>query len=155
MANFVADTLELQDPTNGYMGTISAGGLDSIPTVRGEDDIVPGASGRVTRTRVGDSLPVVIHMLVMGSGSTHDAIAESYLTRMTALKDVFDPTADPFTLTIHPTAKAVGGKVASGKTATIKVRCLRFVGPPAIGDEVREFDIECESVDSPPVWVIA
>ena len=155
MANFVADTLELQDLSAGYWGTISQGGLDSAPSVRGEDTIVPGLAGRIARDRVSDLLPIVVHMLVTGEGASHDAVRESYLSRMTALRAIFDPTADPFSLTIHPTARAVGGKIGTGETATLTVRFLRFTGPPAIGDEVREFDIECECVDSPPAWVIA
>ena len=157
MANLVADTLELQDwTTGGYWITISVGGLDAIPSVKGTDTIYPRKTGRRRRARKSDALPVTLHAVVTGTGSTHDAIRESYLARMTALRAIFDPeAAAPFSLTIHPTAKAVGGKVGTGQTATLNISVVRFTGPPAIGDEVREFDIECECVDSPPAWVIA
>jgi hypothetical protein len=154
VANLVADTLELQDLDAGYWVTISTGGLDASPTVRGVDTVIPGKSGRIARDRKADTLNIILHALVTGEGSTHAAIRVSYLSRMTALRAIFDPTADPFSLTIHPTAVAVGGKIGDSQTATLNVRFLRFTGPPAIGDEVREFDIECECVDSPPAWVI-
>lgn len=155
MANFVASSLELQDLSAGYWVTISVGGLDAVPIVRGEDTIIPGKSGRVARVRKADVLTITLHAFVTGTGSTHAAVRESYLSRMTALRAIFDPTADPFSLTIHPTAEAVGGKVGTGQTATLNVRFLRFTGPGSIADEAREFDIECECVDSPPAWVIA
>ena len=152
MPRLVADTLELQDLSAGYWFEITRGGLDSSFEVRGSDTIIPGKAGRQARDRTADSMPVVLHGIVFGISGD---MGESYLSRMTALKAVFDPTADPFTLTIHPDAAGVGGKLSSGQSATLNVRFLRFVGPPAAGDQVRTLDIECESIDSPPEWVIA
>lgn len=156
MANFVADgTLELQDQANGYNVTISVGGLDDVATVRGEDMVFPRKTGRTARDRKADFLTIIMPAKVWGDGATHALARASYLARMAALKAIFDPEALPFSLTIHPTAKAVGGKIADDETATLNVRFLRFTGLPAIGDTLREFDIECECIDSPPAWVIS
>ena len=152
MANLVADGTELQTVSGGYWFEISEGGLDSHPEVRGVDTIIPGRSGRVARDRVADSRTVILHGVCWGDGSTPRT---SYRTRMDTLRGIFSPTAAPFDLVIYPTARGVGGGLATGTTATLNVRFLRFTGPPAIGDSVRMLDIECECIDSPPNWVIA
>ena len=152
MPRLVASSLELQDVSAGYWFEITRGGLDSSFEVRGSDTIIPGKAGREARDRTADSMPVVLHGIVFG---TSGDMGVSYLAKMDALRAVFDPTAAPFTLTIHPDAVGVGGKVGAGETATLNVRFLRFVGPPAAGDKVRQLDIECECIDSPPEWVIS
>lgn len=149
MPRLVASTLELQDLNNGYWFEIREGGLDAVPTVRGEDTVIPGRSGQVARSRIADTLPVTLHGFVWGASGTQ------YRTRMAALRAIFSPTALPFSLTIHPDAVGNGGRVGTGTTATLNVRCLRFTGPAAVGDQVREFEIECVCIDSPPQWVIA
>ena len=149
MPRLVADTLELQDVDAGYYFEIRAGGLDDVPEVRGSDVVIPGKSGRATYSRVSDSMVVSLHGIVMGAGSGV-AAAESYRTRANALKAVFDPTADPFALTVHSPLEGL----PSGDTATLNVRFLRFV----VGEQGQHFrimDIECECVDSPPVWVVS
>lgn len=151
MPRLVAGGLELQDTTAGYWFEISQGGLDSSYEVRGSDTIIPGKAGREARDRTADSMPVVLHGIIFG---TTGDIGVSYLAKMDALKAVFDPTADPFPLTIHPDAAGVGGKLGVGETASLNIRFLRFVGPPAAGDQVRQLDIECECIDSPPEWVV-
>lgn len=150
----MASTLEMQDLTAGRWFEISAGGLDAASTVRGSDTVIPGKAGSVVRNRVSEALTVVLHGILFGDVGATSA-RESYRTRMAALKAIFDPTAVPFALTIYPDATGVGGGLAAATTATLNVRFLRFTGPPAIGDEVRQIDIECECVDSPPAWVIA
>lgn len=148
------ETVELQDISNGYWFEITQGGLDGIFDVRGSDTIIPGKDGREVRSRTADSMTVVLHGMVFGTPGGA-GVSGSYSARMAELKDVgFYPVTDPIPLTIHPDAVGVGGRVGAGETATLNVRFLRIVGPPAVGDQVRQFDIELECVDSPPEWVI-
>ena len=102
-------------------------GLDANPTVRGEDAVIPGLAGQVARTRIADTLAVTLHGIVWGTSGTE------YRTRMASLRAIFSPTVSPFSLTIHPDAVGNGGRVASGTTATLNVRFLRFTGPPRGG----------------------
>jgi hypothetical protein len=148
MARLLAESLELQDVASGYYFEIRAGGLDDVPSVRGSDTIIPGKAGREFRDRVADLMPVTLHGIVFGAASGADSAEESYRLRAAALKAVFDPTADPFPITIHAPLEGL----PSG-TATLNVRFLRFVVGHQ-GAYFRIMDIECECIDSPPEWVV-
>lgn len=151
MARLVADsTLELQDPTNGYYFEIREGGLDAHPSVRGVDSTVPGKPGQVVRNRVAHQRMVVLHGLVMGDPGMGTTAPESFRTRMDALKAIFDPTEDPFPLTIHAPLHGL----TTGSTASLNVRFVRFVSSD-FSEHFRLMDIECLCIDDPPDWVVA
>ena len=150
MSRIVAGGLEMQDIASGRWFEISVGGLDSSPEVRGSNVTIPGKTGQTHMAKVADSFPVTLHGIIFG-----DTAGTSYLDRMTVLRAVFDPTADPFNIVVHPDARGVGGRLGTGQTATITVEFLRFVGPPAVGDEVRVLDIECVCYSDPIGWQIA
>lgn len=151
MANIVADGLELQSLTNGCWFEITVGGLDASPTVRGENVTLPSKTGQTWMTKKADHMLVTLHGIVFGTGATPQA---DYLDKMDALKAVFDPLSEPFNIVVHPTAAGVGGRLTGAQTATITVEFLRFVGPPAVGDEVRVFDIECRCISDPIGWQV-
>lgn len=151
MARIVADGLELQDLAAGFWFEITHGGLDSSPVVRGENVVIPGKTGQTHMDKVADHWPVTLHGIVFGVGATP---RQDYLDNMYSLRAVFDPLADPFNIVVHPDAVGVGGGLVTGETATITVEFLRFVGPPALGDQVRSLDIECVCYSDPIGWVI-
>lgn len=152
MANIVAGGIEMQSITNGRWFGITVGGLDASPNVRGENVVLPSKTGQTYMPKVADTFPVTLHGVLFGTGATPKA---DYLDKMDALRAVFDPTGGTFDIVVHPTAVGVGGQLTTGQTATITVEFLRFVGPPAIGDEVREFDIECVCISDPIGWQVA
>jgi hypothetical protein len=145
-------SLELQDIANGYWFEISVGGLDGTFQVRGENVTLPGKTGQTYMTKVGSEWPVKLHGIVFGVTTTPRI---DYLTKVTALKAIFSPDAEPFTVVLHPDARGVGGQVGAGQTATMTVEFLRFIGPPALGDEIRTLDIECRCISDPLGWTIA
>lgn len=148
MSRIVADgTLELQDLTNGFWFEIVEGGLDAIAVVRGENVTIPAKDGQTVMTKVFDRMPVTLHGTVWGTSGT------SYLTKMDTIRAIFDPTAGELDIVVHPDATGVGGRVGTGEIATITVEFVRLVGPPAVGDQVRTFDLECVCYSDPPGWV--
>jgi hypothetical protein len=151
MSRIVAGGLEMQDITNGRWFGITVGGLDAVVVPRGENVVIPGKTGQIWMPKVADLMPVTLHGVVFGTNSTPRV---DYLDKMDAIRAVFDPLDAPFNIVVHPDAVGVGGKLATGETATITVEFLRFTGPPAVGDEVREFDIECQCISDPMGWVI-
>jgi hypothetical protein len=151
MSRIVAGGLEMQDITNGRWFGITVGGLDAVVVPRGENVVIPGKTGQIWMPKVADLMPVTLHGVVFGTNSTPRV---DYLDKMDAIRAVFDPLDQPFNIVVHPDAVGVGGKLATGETATITVEFLRFTGPPAVGDEVREFDIECQCISDPMGWVI-
>lgn len=151
MSRIVAGGIELQDITNGRWFGISVGGLDAVVVKRGENVTIPGKTGVTWMPKVGDSMPVTLHGMVWGTGGNPGT---DYLDKMDNLRTVFDPLDPPFNIVVHPDAVGVGGRLATGETATITVEFLRFTGPPAVGDQVREFDIECMCISDPLGWVI-
>ena len=148
MSRIVAGGLELQVLNGGYWFEITQGGLDASPIVRGENVTIPGKEGQTYMAKVADSLPVVLHGTVYGTSKA------DYLDKMDALRAVFDPAGGTFNIVVHPDASGVGGGVGTGETATITVEFVRLVGPPAVGDRVRTFDLECVCISDPPAWTV-
>ena len=153
MARFVAehasDSLELQNLTDRrYWGEIVVGGLDSRPTVRGTNTVVPGRPGQTYRPKRQHEFPLTIRLFVSGVSGT------PYLTVMDDLHEVFLLGAE-VDLTLHPDATGVGGRVPAGSIATTTVEVLRFTGLPAAGDEVRVVEIECAGITDPLGWTVA
>lgn len=152
MARFEAEngtTVELQNTSDvRYWAELPVGGLNARPTVRGENVTLPSAAGQTHMTKVEHDFPLRIHMQVGAvSGAT-------FLELMDDLHDVF-VVGEEVTLTLYPDARGVGGRVPIGSIATTTVEVQRFTGPPVVGDEMWEFDIECVGVSSPLGWTIA
>ena len=142
-------SIELQNVTDKrYWTEITVGGLDARATVRGENVTLPSAAGQVHMTKVEHEFPVTLHVTAGAvSGAT-------YLQVMDALHAVF-VIGEEVTLTLHPDAVGIGGRVPAGSLATTTVEVHRFTGPPALGDEVRTFDIECVGITDPLGWTVA
>lgn len=153
MPRVVADgSLELQDPDNGFDFVFVRGGLDDLPAVRGENVVLPSKPGQTWMPKVEDSMLVTLSGVV--SGTPGAGARESYLSRMTTLRAIFNPSAEPFPIVVYPDAEGVGGRLAAGETATILVEFLRFTGLPAMADRWRELEIECRCISDPPTWTI-
>lgn len=151
MSSLTVGGLELRDLSAGYWFEIINGGPDDIATVRGTDDIVPGASGRASGAWAKDVRTLRLHGIVAGEATESVTAAESFRTRMDALVAKMDPTA-----LVDVVAYAPYLGLASGKTATLSdCRPQNITGNPSYGDEVREMILELQSIDSPPDWVVA
>lgn len=134
--------------TNGLRFGFIRGGLQSIPDYRGEDDLVPEASGREPGVFTPDLLPVALHGVVDGEGDP-----TVFRSRAQALIDKMDPST-LLAIVVHPPHFGLG----LGDTATLSsVRPQRIVGPdPSIyGYGTWEITLELVCIDSPPVWVVA
>ncbi|MCA1570846.1 MAG: hypothetical protein LC798_11115 [Chloroflexi bacterium] len=117
---------------NGFWGGI---------TVRGEDDIIPGASGRQARPRLADRRIIRLHGFVLGTDE------ENHRSVQDALNTLFDPTLSSDALTV---ASPYMG-LASG-TATIQARVVSYTPVEVVPLLVTEWDIELEAIGSPPDW---
>ena len=134
-------SLNVQDMSAGYWFEIVEGGpVDGVAEVRGERVLIPGRAGLYTPANAfeDEHLLVRYHGIVFGDGSDHAAVVASYATRYAALK-----TACALTTRADVTLTSGSSTIAAG--------FLRFVGPTAIGGEVREMDIEFDATD-PPSW---
>jgi hypothetical protein len=133
--------LDVADLDNGYWFDIAEGGpIDGIPAVRGRRVLIPGRRGLYTTADPfeDDHLLVRYHGIVWGDGATPADRRTSYATRFAALKAACDVAARE-----DVTLSSGGYIIAAG--------FLRFVGPTAVGDELREIDIEFDATD-PPEW---
>jgi hypothetical protein len=143
--------------SNGLRFTFRQGGLQSLATYRGEDDVVPEASGRAAGLWIADIREVTLHGLVDGvigtSPSTEQDIREALATRYALLLTVMVPTA-LVTITVYPPHFGLG----VGDFATLaNCRPMRMVGPdPAELEWYRswEGDLQFTCIDSPPEWSV-
>ena len=132
--------------TSGLRFTFIRGGLQSLPSYRGEDDVVPGASGRDPGQWTADTRDVVLHGLVAGTSRTN------FRTRADTLLAVMDPTS---TVTIVAYPPHFG--LSTGETATLSsVRPMSITGPDPSANwyEGWEVTLEFVCIDSPPDWVL-
>ena len=137
--------------SNGTYFEFIRGGLQSLASFRGEDDIIPSAAGRDPGQWIADFREVGIHGIVAGTGGSQ-AGRESFATRSAALISEMDPTT---LTTITVTAPDFG--LGVGEVATLSnVRPQRIVGPDpsTLGYEGWEVTLELVCIDSPPDWVI-
>jgi hypothetical protein len=121
------------------------------PEVRGEDIVVPSASGRTVGTRVADRLLIPLRGWVGGQGGSGDGDRADFLSSWDTLGAVFDPTVAPASLVVYGPLEGV----ASGKKRTITARFLSALPIGGIPGVVMEYDVQMEAVGSPPVWVEA
>lgn len=141
------DGLELQADfaSSGYIFHFQRGGLQSLPTFRGEDDVIPEAAGREPGEYIADSLEIVLHGFIAGAGATAQARRESFRTRAAALIAKMDPST-LVDLVVYPPNFGL----ATGQTATItNVRPLRIGGPDpsVLGYEGWEVTLEFTTTD--------
>jgi hypothetical protein len=75
-------------------------GLNEHPTVRGEDSIVPGREGRVSRNRIADKLDIELEGWVQPDSVLYEGETEqeSFRANVEFVKGIFDPTDPPITL---------------------------------------------------------
>lgn len=146
MAELAANGHDLRRADRSVYWWIVRGWLDDSAEVRGEDDIIPSAEGRLTRPRLGDSRRLEIRGQIAG------ATDAEFLTLVQELAPMlFDRSADPW-----PLVAADGYRgLASGKTATINVRTVNITPDPGLLSYRRIYAVELESVDSPPEWVLS
>jgi hypothetical protein len=139
--------------TSGYRFTVRQGGLQSLPTYRGEDDVVPGAAGRAPGAFVATGLDVELHGIVEGAGADAEATRGSFAQRMAALLALVH-SDELVTMTAYPPLFGL----AIGEVATLAdVRPLRLLGPdPAELEwyQAWEGSIQLESIATDPRWSV-
>ena len=141
MSLLTANGVELRRTDNSVWFWIQRGWLDDPASVRGEDDIVAGASGRLVRARTKDRRVVELRGQFNG---TDDA---AYLALIAEVEDtLFDLSADPWPLVVH-----AGYRIAAG-TKTLNVRTISVTPAADLLTYRRGFAFQLESVDSPPEW---
>lgn len=136
-------TLNVQDVDAGYWIDIVEGGpADAVVTVRGARVLIPGAPGLYTPADnfEGDSLLIRMHGSVWGDGASAATRRVSFRSRMQALLAAcaLSTRADVTLTAIGPYVEGLG----AGDSATISAGFQRVQGPPALGWESREFDLE-------------
>jgi hypothetical protein len=107
---------------------------------RGEDVIIPSASGRWARNRIADLRVVRLHGFVFG---TTEAL---HRTNMNTVMTALDVTADPANLVIHT---PLYGVPSGTRTISARVVDVRIV---AMAPMVSEIDAELHAIASPPNW---
>lgn len=135
--------LNVQDETAGYWFDVAEGGpSDAVVRVRGKRVLIPGSPGLYTPADAfeGDELPIRLHGTVWGDGASRTAIRVSYRTRMQALLAAcaVATRADVVLTAIGPHVEGLD----TGEQATISAGYVRHTGPPSLGWELREFDLE-------------
>ena len=149
MANgIILDGLELYGSftSNGNYFTFIRGGLQSLPTYRGEDDVVPAASGLYAGQWTKDTRDVALHGIVTGTSRTN------FRSRADSLIAAMDP-ASLITISVYPPHFGL----STGEVATLSnVRPQRIIGgdPSDKWYEGWEVTLELVCIDSPPDWVI-
>lgn len=94
-------------------------GLYQLPSVRGQDWVVPKLDYQVTGNRRKDKLILPLAGVVKGSGTTAEERREDLLANVTALVAIFDPSLGEGTL--RASAGYLG--LPAGSEAVIQARC--------------------------------
>lgn len=111
------------------------------PDVRGEDIIVPAASGRVAGNRLADVLSILLEGYVGGDD------ADDWRANTDALIAVLDESGQvPGALIARAPYLGLG----TGQVASITARVKNFVEGPILGAQIQTWSIELESID--PYW---
>lgn len=148
MAELTGDGLNLRRADASVHFWIARGWLDEPAEVRGKDDIIPGAEGRVVRGRKRDRRVIELRGSIVGVDGTEAA----FLALLDELRPIFfDASADPWPLVAADGYRGLG----AGETATINVRVVNVTPGPNVLTWRGIYAIELESVDSPPEWARA
>lgn len=132
-------------------------GFVEPPTVRGEDDVIPGAAGRDVGARRADTLRIVLEGHVRGVGADRDARALSWRVASDALAAVLDRSLTPGALRVGPTAPDQFPDAAPYlgllQMYELDARVVNAIsGPVQAHMSYQTWSIELECVDSPPEW---
>ena len=148
MPRLTLDGLELQDQSAGIWLDIVDGGLDSIPSYRGEDDVIPQASGRDPGLWTADVRTVKLYGTVWGNGATAAIRRAAYRAKVDQLVAKMD-VATLVDLVAHGPNEGI----AIGQSSTLAdCRPDTWLPGPPHGWEWREFTLTLVSIASPPTW---
>lgn len=136
--HLTADAVDLMD---GRFLFRLVRGLGEVPTVRGEDTIIPSATGRTARSRVADTLRLEAQGWVLGEGVGEAAQRADFRDAVDELRALMDPTQDPYTIEVE---------VEDGSTRTILARPLNIVWGEDRIPSMCYASLEWESVA--PTW---
>jgi hypothetical protein len=134
------DGYDLQRADLNVMFAITEG-LDELPAVRGDDDLIPFRTGRLATTHTADHRPVVATGWVAGTSGIPPAPDTSYRAYLDGLKQVLDPTRLPATLV---------ATLTDGSTRWIPAVPRSLIGGEMVGHEFRPLSISWEALD--PYW---
>jgi hypothetical protein len=153
MLNYRA--LDLQSATTHF--DLRSGYVEP-PTVRGEDDVLPGAAGRDVGARRADIRRIILEGHIRGAGADRDERAMSFRTASDALAAVLDRALTPGELVVGPAAPAQFPDAAPYLGLTdnysLNARVVNAIsGPVQAHMSYQTWSIELECVDSPPEWV--
>ena len=117
--------------------------------VRGDDDVIPGASGRREQSRQKDRLILRLEGWVKGTGTTLLDRQKSWRTNTDALLALMDFTLASGNLVISDNYLGL----ADATTKTISCKCINYVpGPIQAAGTLQRWSFDLECVASPPVW---
>ena len=122
-------------------------GFDDEAEVRGEDDIVPEASGQDIQPRIKNKRVVELRGYVLGTGANLAAQQASYRTNINTLRGLLDPLQAAGALVV--TAPYMG---LAASTKTLNVRYLGAMWGDIVMMKFRRVSIKLICVDSPPEW---
>lgn len=131
-----------QEPIGIYLRITR--GINEIPSVRGEDDVVASKPGRSPYPRVTDILPLELQGVVLGIGATEADERTSFRSLMQTLRTLLA------TGSLNP--KVLAGTLEDNSTATINARVVDLEVTQLIESVAAEVKVALESVD--PDWVI-
>ena len=153
MTGLLIDSLDVDDPANGYAGELIQGGPDELAEYVGEDDDIPGASGQDPGLWTPSIRTVRYRVDVWGDGATVGQRRASYYSRMTALRDKMTPD-DLITLRIEGDSDGRHFGLGAGEALVLSnVRPLSVIGEPVYLYEIRRVVLTLKCIDSPPDWV--
>ena len=139
--------------TNGLRFPFIKGGLQSLATFVGEDDDIPLATGKDAGQWRASYRDVALHGIVVGTGSTAQAVRESFRSRCQALIDKMDPET-PVDIVAYPPHFGLG----TGDSATLAdCRPMSIDGPDPgvlLWYEGWEVTLNFRCIASPPDWSV-
>jgi hypothetical protein len=135
----VFDGHDLQRPDLNVFFEITEG-LDDLPEVRGEDQLIPFRAGRLPGLRLPHRRPIVAVGHVMGpADETAKAAFRAYVDE---IKGRLDPTAGE---------RILVATLEDGSTRSITCAARNLIGGEGFLSEYRAFSIEWEAV-ADPMW---
>lgn len=125
-----------------------ARGFNEPAEVRGEDDVVPEASGRAEGAWIEDQRTIILEGHVEGTGATLEERQQSWRTASDSLRTIMDRTASPGALVMGPPDHGVDAEWS------INARCVSAIPGPILNAwTFQRWSFELVCIDSPPEWV--
>lgn len=132
------DGTDLQNADFTIYLTIKTG-LNELPSVRGEDTIVPSLAGRIEMNRVNDIIPLVLEGQVTGDPSDdQDTQRAQFRTNMRLVRSLFTSNRERADLV---------ATLEDGSTATISARPMNIGVPTELASVYAALSIELEGYD--------